>query len=334
MRWLLVLVALSQVRRGDAFAAWMMKDFCDRELIEGEIIMNEAAIATNERHVRVFRDETELTSSSVYVPSEVLSIQISDSTGQFVLESQHAEFVGGGCKHKNRVVKNHASLKMPESGTVNVTIKAGWAMGHQQVHLTPTFVLSAPRKRKSAIPGKHSHEHGDHHRAIGSDTLSDISKKVGGLFGGGSSKHSKEKHEKSVKEKERKLNAEKEKSKKHGAVDHDKELHAGVKQHKRIHTKENLVHADFETKEEADKEQKDAEAGHKKKGKKAHWRHAAKIIEKKLRGEPAEDEDANSIVAVFFGLVALVLVFIVYSLFRANRFRLGKLFSKDTGFKE
>jgi len=340
--WISFVLAL-WAPRGDGFAAWMTKDFCDRQLDEGEIIMNEAAILTNERQVRVFREDKELPSgAAVYVPKEILTVQISDSTGQFVLESQHAEFVGGGCKHKNRVVKNHASLKMPESGTVNVTIKAGWSMGHQQVHLTPSFVLVAPRKRKATIPGKHHSGSGDHHRAIGSaGSLSDLSSKVSGLFG---SKHSKEKHEKSVQDKERKLNAEKaagaeERKKKHGAVDTDKEV-SGGKLHKKSkkHTGTVNVHTDFETKEEADKEQEEVESKHKKHGgkssSKTNWRHAAKIIENKLRGTAAEGEDNANIVLVAMCVVCLIVVFAVYSIFRANRFKLSKMLRRDNAFKE
>jgi len=302
-----------------SFSAWMTKDFCDRQLDEGEIIMNEAAILTNERHVQVFREGTELVSGqAVYVPNEILTVQISDSTGQFVLESQHAEFSGGGCKHKNRVVKNHAALKMPESGTVNVTIKAGWSMGHQQVHLTHSFVLVAPRKRKASILSKH-----------------------GGSSGGAVGRHKTIGGDGEASRKERKLHAAKSEGgekKKHGAVDHDKELGAGKRAKKGKKGRVNHVHTVFETKEEADKEQHEVESKHgggkKGKGAKTHWRRATKIIEKKLRGTSVEGEDNANIVLGALCFVGLVVVFVVYSMFRANRFKISKLMSRDASFKE
>jgi hypothetical protein len=301
------------------FAAWMMKDFCDRELVEGEIIMNEAAILTNDRFVRVFRDDKELAShSSVYVPGEILTVQLSDSTGQFVLEGQHAEFVGGGCKKKNRMNKNHAALKMPTSGTLNVTIKAGWSMGHQQVQLTPTFVLAAPKKKKSSKK-QHPH-HPDHRKAT---TLAGLSKKVG-LFS------SKEEEEAEAKGHHGTSGHDNGATiKHHGATDHDKELHKRKKSKgsKKGHTHTD-IHTDFETKEEAEAERKKGKG--KRKDSKAHWRRAAKIIENKLRGTPVETESEANILMVMACVFGVALVFVVYSVVRSNRSRIVKLLSKDT----
>lgn len=285
---------------GNGFAAWMTKDFCDRQLEEGEIIMNEKAILTNERFVRVFRDDQELVSGkTVYVPSEVLTVQISDSTGQFVLEASHAEFVGGGCKKKNRVNKNHAVLKMPESGSVNVSIKGGWAMGHQEVHLTPHFLLVAPRRKKASIPGAKSH----HRKAMGSATFAKLSKHLDGLLGGVSSK------------KRASSSAKVAGKVKHGAVDGDKELPS---RKQGGHKKGVKVDADFETKEEHDAEHDKAGAGKKKKG---HWRRAAKIIEKQLRGAMSNADEASPMWVAAAGVLLLVIVFTCYSCLRANRFR-------------
>lgn len=318
--------------RANSFAAWMTKDFCDRQLDEGEIIMNEAAIMTNERSIRVFREDKEVSTGSVYVPNEILTVQISDSTGQFVLEAHHAEFANGGCKKKSRVVKNHASLKMPESGSINVTLKAGWSMGHQQVHLTPVFLLKAAKTKKSSIPGIHSLA--EHHRAIGSATLDALSHKVSGIFGG-KVKHSKQHHDKSVKDKNDKLEAQAmsaKEAKHHGAIDHDKEIHSRKKSKK--HRGDTDVHADFETKEESDKDRANDSQSKPKKSKKAHWRHAAKIIESKLRGNAVEGEDSSSIWLLVPVVIGSAVVLFLYSVIRANRFKIGKMMSKDTGFKE
>lgn len=284
--------------------------------------MNEKAILTNERFVRVFREEEELVSGkTIYVPDEVLTVQISDSTGQFVFESSHAEFIGGGCKKKNRVNKNHAVLKMPESGTVNVTIKAGWSMGHQEVHLTPSFLLVSPRQKKASIPGGHAK--GDHHRAMGSTTLATLSKHLSkgiaagvGLLHKGKDHRASSSHAKVPKVV---------KVKKGNSTDAEEENEAP---HKRSSRKKGVkVEADFETMEEYEAEYEKTHKGEKRK--KGHWRHAAKIIEKKLRGAMSDADEASPMWIAAAGFLLLVVVFGCYSCIRANRFRVSKVINKN-----
>jgi len=141
------------------FASWMTSEFCDRALTDGEIIMNQPAFLSDERRVQLFRSDGTEVLADQYVPLEMLTVRLSDTSGQFVFETSNAQFVGGGCDG-HRIAKDKSFVQMPESGSVS--IMAGWAMGHQQVQLTHTRTLlsvnSAASGNKSG--GFLSHEAG------------------------------------------------------------------------------------------------------------------------------------------------------------------------------
>ena len=84
----------------DSFADWMTKDFCDRPLLEGEIIMNNMVVASSERTIVVKRDGKPLKSGDEYIVGETLEVSLTEGErhGQQVYEcSKNAKFQKGGC---------------------------------------------------------------------------------------------------------------------------------------------------------------------------------------------------------------------------------------------
>jgi hypothetical protein len=130
------------------FANWMTKDFCDRALVVGEIIMNNEVISSDERSIRVFRDSVELVNNSAYIPSEKLLVELSDPTGQYVFESLTATFEKGGCDgHRFSSSTKKAYLLLPAADScADVSIVSGWALGHEEVKITYPFILSCETK--------------------------------------------------------------------------------------------------------------------------------------------------------------------------------------------
>lgn len=104
----------------DSFAQYMMKEFCNRNLEDGEIIMNAAVITSDERHVRVFLDEEELFSGDFYRPGDQLSIMISDESGEFLFETNtYGEFSAAeneksavGCQGRRALGRKGSSARM------------------------------------------------------------------------------------------------------------------------------------------------------------------------------------------------------------------------------
>lgn len=96
--------------------------------------MNNVVAESSERSIQVFRNSEQLFSNAIYVPGEVLSIVLSDISGQYVIESSvPGSFEEGGCEGR-RVTESPASITMPSGGTQDdVLITAGWAFGHSQV---------------------------------------------------------------------------------------------------------------------------------------------------------------------------------------------------------
>lgn len=88
--------------------------------------MNNLVEASDERFIRVFRGEEQLTSGSIYHHSESLTVSISDAHNQFVYEAiGGAIFDRGGCDGKRVANKPQAILKMPTSGDETISIVAG-----------------------------------------------------------------------------------------------------------------------------------------------------------------------------------------------------------------
>ena len=134
------------LRRASPFADWMAKDYCDRKLEVGEVVMNSEIGASSERLVKVLRGESELSSQDSYRLGETLTVTISNTNNQFVFDTVNADFVGGGCKGKRIAGKKGkvVQLVMPSEGRLEVSVWAGWATGHEAVTITPRFILTPP----------------------------------------------------------------------------------------------------------------------------------------------------------------------------------------------
>jgi hypothetical protein len=100
-----------------------------------------------------------------YIPGEQLLVMLygpKDSGLQYVFEASNAEFVGGGCEKRNRVANaNLAKLNVPTDASGDITIIAGWALGYDNVKITPVITLVAPVRTQPA---------GDIHEDAPSDT--------------------------------------------------------------------------------------------------------------------------------------------------------------------
>jgi hypothetical protein len=157
---LIVVFIVLFVSSGHAFSDWMTKDYCNRQLIVGEIIMNEDVILSESRIVEVYRGKTALKSGEdSYQPGEKLTVKISDASNQYVYEvngkmtknNKHkVEFSGGGCDGKRIANKPSVELSIPvveesETATEPIHIVVAWAEGHAQVKISPTFVLLSPQ---------------------------------------------------------------------------------------------------------------------------------------------------------------------------------------------
>jgi hypothetical protein len=145
----------------------MEKDYCDRSLKEGEIIMNNEAVADSERLIRIYRHDTELSMNDPYVTGETLTVKISDSTGQICFEATGAQFVGGGCEGR-RSSKKEAQLQIAPDAYEDIVIWAGWATGHSTVRITPSFVLTSSTDARKKIEKE---EEEDEHESEGNREL-------------------------------------------------------------------------------------------------------------------------------------------------------------------
>ena len=128
------------------FADWFTKDYCSRKLFVGQVIMNNKAVASDERYVRVYRGTKELKSGDVYLPSESLTISINDAKPQYVYEVSDggAKFEKGGCEGRRIADKPKVTLNMPAKGAASASefeIIIGWATGHEEVRISPAFRL-------------------------------------------------------------------------------------------------------------------------------------------------------------------------------------------------
>ena len=129
-----------------SFADWMTKDYCDRPILSGEIIMNNPAVDSNERLIIVSRDGKYLTSGDTYISGEKLDVTITqnDRKIQQVFETtKNAKFVKGGCDG-TRSSKEKSILEILPSTDDIIKISAGWANGHEEVKLAPVFILNPP----------------------------------------------------------------------------------------------------------------------------------------------------------------------------------------------
>jgi hypothetical protein len=118
------------IGRVDSFSQFMLKDFCNRNLEDGEIIMNAPVITSEERKVRVFLGDEELNSGDIYRIGDVFTVKISEGSGEFVFETnKNAEFFGVnskeiGCNGRRAAGREKgASLRVAEEGYEEVNLE-------------------------------------------------------------------------------------------------------------------------------------------------------------------------------------------------------------------
>jgi hypothetical protein len=143
------LLILSIFQLTYSFADWMTKDYCRRSILPGEVIMNAEVFESPDRAVRVLRGNTELKNGDTYTPGEVLTVQITDSSPQYLFEVSAGKFEKGGCDGVRIANKPSTSLTMPtaealaeSSSPDNVAIKVAWATGHSAVAVSPAFIMN------------------------------------------------------------------------------------------------------------------------------------------------------------------------------------------------
>lgn len=125
-------------------------------LIVGEIIMNAEVEISDERSVQVYRGQELLANNSVYIPGEVLIVDISDKTGQYIFEQHNSDFLSGGCEGKRFLgsAKKQTKLIAPAEHsedvdyTAPVTVIVAWAMSHETVKITRPFILQPSETAK------------------------------------------------------------------------------------------------------------------------------------------------------------------------------------------
>ena len=99
----------------------------------------------SKRTLKLYRDELHLANFSVYIPGEILRVELEDDsdgdtiTDSFLFETNIGEFSSSfsavGCDSKRIVDKNSASIIMPIDSDKTVIIQAGWAATHGTVRL-------------------------------------------------------------------------------------------------------------------------------------------------------------------------------------------------------
>jgi hypothetical protein len=136
----------------EGFANFMTSEFCDRRLVKGEIIMNSAVVPSDERVVIVKKlindEEIELRSGDAFSTKDILKVYISElPSGEeaehvFEVSGKGVGFQKGGCEGR-RSAKNGAVLEVANAQNVPLAIVGAWARGHEEVKLTPSFILKA-----------------------------------------------------------------------------------------------------------------------------------------------------------------------------------------------
>jgi hypothetical protein len=137
-----VLLLCREIPLANGFASWFAEDeqYCIRKMEEGQIIMNNRVVSSEDRTVQVFRGDEQLSSGAEYFPGEELSVVLSDVTAQFVFETTRGEFENGGCNGR-RFIESPAKLILPKESSDDVRIWAGWAFGHSTVLISSSFML-------------------------------------------------------------------------------------------------------------------------------------------------------------------------------------------------
>jgi len=142
-----VLVAMLCVGHACSFATHMTREYCERELRVGVVIMGKEIVLSEERQLLVFRfvdGEQQLVRSGSTVSSgEILYFKLEPKSFQFVLEtSEGAHFEDGKCANKRRTHNQNASLVIDSQHT-EISVIAAYAKSYNMgVQVTQPFFLS------------------------------------------------------------------------------------------------------------------------------------------------------------------------------------------------
>ena len=87
--------------------------------------MNNRVITSNERSVHIYRDGVELSSGDAYIPTETLTVSISEAKDQYVYEITNGHFERGGCNGLRIADRPKVLWHLPDIGTGKVEITVG-----------------------------------------------------------------------------------------------------------------------------------------------------------------------------------------------------------------
>lgn len=126
-----------------SFATFMTQEHCDRKLEVGVMIMSIKAEESDKRLIVVKRGEELIEHNSVVTSLEGLTVELSPTTSQAVLEvgSSVAMFKDGRCDGQRILKTGELQVRGASmGGRHEIHIKAGWSISYE-VLLTPTFTL-------------------------------------------------------------------------------------------------------------------------------------------------------------------------------------------------
>ena len=96
---------------------------CEREWKLGDVLLNEVIVSSNERTIKIYRDDKEIFSNDTYIPDEILMVTMSDTSGDRLFQTNGGHFDPGGCDGL-RSSRKSTALIMPHLPQV-VSIYAG-----------------------------------------------------------------------------------------------------------------------------------------------------------------------------------------------------------------
>jgi hypothetical protein len=88
--------------------------------------------------------DSQLKDGDAYIPGEELLVMLygpKDNGLQFVFETTNGAFVGGGCDNRRVANAKLGKLRTPSDGNGDIMVIAGWALGYDNVKITPPFML-------------------------------------------------------------------------------------------------------------------------------------------------------------------------------------------------
>jgi hypothetical protein len=116
---------------------------CSDTIAPGQNIMTGPAVSSTTCSVVVSRGSTPLSSGSVYVAGETLTVSVSSCSEavHYIFQTTNAVFTDGSCSDTRSPVTQSSSLVMPTGGSV--TIIVAWAPSYGTVRISDSFTMVA-----------------------------------------------------------------------------------------------------------------------------------------------------------------------------------------------